>query len=214
LPAHLHAAGKGEAVAGNRWLISVFAVFVTYSAVPARAQPEAAAVIVIHDSANVPAGILEKAKVFAAGVFSRAGVQIAWDSNGGLGTACRAGRGVSSDARFCVQVLLRAKNPQSAPGQRRVMGMALAADERRAVLSLYFDAVTDVAQRYGTPLADVLGIALAHELGHVMLPPPSHSAVGIMQPSWEGDDLRHAILGDAAFTEDQAAAMRARLSRQ
>ena len=95
------------------------------------------------------------------------------------------------------------------------MGMALAADQLRAVLSLYFDAVTDVARRYGSPRGDVLGLALAHEIGHVLLPPPSHSSSGIMQPSWEGDDLRHVLFGDVTFTDGQVLAMRSRLaSRQ
>jgi hypothetical protein len=91
------------------------------------------------------------------------------------------------------------------------MGMALAADRLRAVLSLYFDAVTDVARRYGSPRGDVLGLALAHEMGHVLLPPPSHSSSGIMQASWEGDDLRHVLSGDATFTVEQVLAMRSRL---
>ena len=90
--------------------------------------------------------------------------------------------------------------------------MALAADANRAVVSVYRDAVADVARRYGQPVGQVLGIALAHEIGHALLPPPSHSTSGIMRPSWEGDALRHAINGDIAFTDRQAALMRDRLN--
>jgi hypothetical protein len=78
---------------------------------------------------------------------------------------------------------------------------------------LYFDAVSDVARRYGFPRGEPLGLALAHEMGRVLLlPPPSHSDSGIMQPSWEGDDLRHIMTGDATFTEQQIASVRARLA--
>ena len=94
------------------------------------------------------------------------------------------------------------------------MGMALAANQQRAVLSLYYDAISEVAKQYGASVGHVLGIALAHEMGHVLLPPPSHSATGIMQASWEGDDLRHALLGDVAFTEQQSVMMRERLARR
>ena len=94
------------------------------------------------------------------------------------------------------------------------MGVALAADPHRAVVSIYLDAVTDVARRYSQPLGKVLGVALAHETGHVLLPPPSHSATGIMQPSWEGDALRHAITGDIAFTPRQSAQMRDHLANR
>jgi hypothetical protein len=169
------------------------------------AQP--AVLVAIHDSAEVPPQELATARALAASVFARAGVGVDWGVAGAPGTCAS-----DTDVRFCVQVLLRPRNPQSAPGPRRVMGMALAADERRAVLSLYFDAVTDVARRYRSPRGEILGLALAHEMGHVLLPPPSHSATGIMQPSWEGDDIRHVLAGDTTFTEAQVLAIKARLA--
>ena len=199
---------------GRRCFVTAFTVLVTCVSAPVWAQDAASVVVVIHDSAAVPPGILDAARAVAGAVFKRAGVAVHWHPNGGLGTACRPGQSVDRDDRFCVQVLLRPRDSQAAPGQQRVMGVALAADERRAVLSVFFDAVTDVAKRYGASVSDVLGIALAHEMGHVMLPPPSHAPHGIMQPSWEGDDLRHAIHGDTSFTSAQAAIMRARLARR
>ena len=164
-------------------------------------------VVAILDSAAVPADELMTARTAAGAAFARAGMVLRWGGTGGS-VSCQPG----ASAPFCVQVLLRPRNPQSAPGARRIMGMTLAADHERAVLSLYFDAVSDVARRYGFPRGEVLGLALTHEMGHVLLPPPSHSATGIMQPSWEGDDLRHILAGDAAFTEQQALAIRARLA--
>ena len=195
------------------WVIAAITVFITGFAPTAKAQ-DASVIVVMHDSAAVSPEVLESARAFAATVFESAGVAIEWNRNGGLGTACRPDAAAPPDHRFCVQVLLRSRNRNAAPGPGRVMGVALAADQRRAVLSLFFDAVTEVAVQYGSPVADVLGLALAHEMGHVLLPPPSHAPSGIMQPSWEGDDLRHAIHGDKAFTEQQAATMRERLARR
>lgn len=159
-----------------------------------------AVMVVIHDSAAVPVEILASARRLATAVFETAGVVISWKGSEGNTRPCHTDGG----SRFCTQVLLRPRNPQSEPGPRRIMGIALAADQRRAVLSLYFDAVSDVARRYGSPRGEVLGLALAHEMGHVLLPPPSHSATGIMQPSWEGDDIRHALDVGARFTTAQA----------
>jgi hypothetical protein len=161
-------------------------------------------VVAIHDTAAVTGDDLTAARILTAKVFGRAGVNIEWTTS----SACSPG----ADAPFCVQVLLRPRNRESAPGPRRVMGTALASDPGRAVLSLYFDAITAVALRYGMPRGEVLGLALAHEMGHVLLPPPSHAATGIMQPSWEGDDIRHVLAGDAVFTTAQALAIRARLA--
>jgi len=162
--------------------------------------------IVLHDSSAASVELLAEASDLAIGVFRSAGIEVAMAKG-------EQTRGCTSNAsdHFCVQVLLRPRHPEFAPGARRSMGVALAADKNRAVVSVYLDAVTDVARRYGLPLGRVLGIAIAHEIGHVMLPPPSHSPAGIMQPSWEGDDLRHAAGGDVAFTDRQGAMMRERL---
>ena len=192
-----------------QWLLAAAAAMSLFSMREAIAQEPAplSVRVIIHDSASVPVDILETARNQAAATFARAGIDLSWSSAGN----CRS----DDDDRFCIQVLLRPRNTQSAPGTKRIMGVALAADPLRAVLSLYFDAVTDVARRYGSPRGEVLGLALAHEMGHVLLPPPSHTSSGIMQASWEGDDLRHVLAGDASFTDAQVLSMRSRLaSRQ
>ena len=187
-----------------QWLAVFATIFlVTPREVGAQVAAPPAIRVVFHDSARVPIEVLETARTKAGAAFAKAGVDVQWEGGG----TCQS----DVDLRFCIQVLLRPRNAQSAPGSRRVMGMALAADERRGVLSLYFDAVTDVARRYAWPRGEVLGLALAHEMGHVLLPPPSHSTTGIMQSSWEGDDLRHVLSGDATFTDAQMVAMRSRL---
>ena len=192
------------------WLFAVAAATSLINIQEAVAQEPARLTVrvAIHDSAAVPFDVLETARIKTAAAFAKAGIDLSWDVPSGGAGACRP----DDEARFCIQVLLRPRNPQFEPGQRRIMGMALAADQLRAVLSLYFDAVTDVARRYGSPRGDVLGLALAHEMGHVLLPPPSHSGTGIMQPSWEGDDLRHVLLGDTTFTDAQVLTMRSRLA--
>jgi hypothetical protein len=188
-----------------RWVVAAAVVsgFVARDAVAQETAP-LTVMVAIHNAAAVADEELAIARGAASAAFARAGVAIQWAG----GRSCTADPG----GAFCVQVLLRPRNAQSAPGTRSVMGMALAADHDRAVLSIYFDAVTDVARRYGFPRGKVLGLSLTHEMGHVLLPPPSHSTTGIMQPSWEGDELRHILAGDAAFTDEQALAVRTRLS--
>ena len=188
-------------MARQGWAIAVLTLFVTAIEQPASGQDPTPLAVAIHDSAAVDAAVLDSARARASAVFARAGVRVDWVKESGAA------------AGFRVQVLLRARNAQSAPGQQRIMGVALAADAHRAVLSVFFDAVTDVARRYGAPVGDVLGIALAHEMGHVLLPPPSHSPDGIMKASWEGDDLRHALNGELAFSNAQAEEIRTRLRR-
>jgi hypothetical protein len=59
-------------------------------------------------------------------------------------------------------------------------------------------------------LADILAVAIAHEIGHGLLPPPAHSPTGIMRAAWEGDDIRHALDGPIEFTPTQAETIRRR----
>ena len=50
-----------------------------------------------------------------------------------------------------------------------------------------------------------LGYVMAHELGHLMLPPHSHASAGIMRENF-GMSSRAVV----SFTEQQAAAIRKR----
>jgi hypothetical protein len=58
----------------------------------------------------------------------------------------------------------------------------------------------------------VLAYAIAHEIGHLLLPEPAHSPFGIMRADWDGDDLRHIASGSLQFTAGQADAIRAKVS--
>jgi hypothetical protein len=58
----------------------------------------------------------------------------------------------------------------------------------------------------------VLAYVMAHEMGHLLLPPGAHSPSGIMRPDWDGDDLRHIASGSLQFTPAQANAIRAKAS--
>ena len=193
-----------------QWFGVVFGAFSALLPLATRASAQNAPTVrvALHDSSAAPGQLLAEASDFATRVFREAGIEI-----DGAGNASTCAASVAARV-FCVQVLLRPHHPQFEPGKIRTMGVALAADANRAVVSVFLDAVADVARRYGQPLGKVLGIALAHEIGHVLLPPPSHSSSGIMQGSWEGDALRHAINGDIAFTDRQAALMRDRLNNR
>jgi hypothetical protein len=60
-------------------------------------------------------------------------------------------------------------------------------------------------------LSRVLGHVMAHEIGHLLLGLRSHSALGIMQPDWQGEALRRIGMGTLLFTVEQARNMREKL---
>lgn len=60
----------------------------------------------------------------------------------------------------------------------------------------------------------VLGLAIAHEVGHLLLPNNSHSRTGVMRARFDRQDLRLAAFGDLIFTAQQAESIRAEVARR
>jgi hypothetical protein len=55
---------------------------------------------------------------------------------------------------------------------------------------VFYDAVQVKAHRHKLPIAALLGYAMAHELGHLLLPRESHGKAGVMRAQWLEPDLR------------------------
>ena len=60
--------------------------------------------------------------------------------------------------------------------------------------------------------AEILGHVIAHEVGHLLLGPNSHSALGVMRARWDKEELQQASRGGLLFMPAQAAMMRERLN--
>jgi hypothetical protein len=61
-------------------------------------------------------------------------------------------------------------------------------------------------------LPTMLGYAMAHELGHLLLGTNSHSPTGLMRADWRTKDLTGMAQGGLAFGDEQAQRMKAKLS--
>jgi hypothetical protein len=77
---------------------------------------------------------------------------------------------------------------------------------------VYRNRVLDLARGRSVDEARVLAYALAHEMGHLLLPYPSHAVTGIMHEAWDGSELRDLTNGSLRFTSEQASAIRAKAS--
>jgi hypothetical protein len=71
---------------------------------------------------------------------------------------------------------------------------------------VYYERVTRVAAFddavFEGPI--LLGCVIAHEIGHLLLGPNSHSQSGIMLARWERQQIRQAVTGRLLFTEEEA----------
>jgi hypothetical protein len=55
--------------------------------------------------------------------------------------------------------------------------------------TVFHDQVEAVARRTGVARSELLGRALAHEVGHLLLGVRGHSRTGIMRAVWTDDEL-------------------------
>jgi hypothetical protein len=88
------------------------------------------------------------------------------------------------------------------------MGATIWTDEGTPVVYVFYRRVEAEAQRYTVSLALVLACALAHEVGHVLMPEAGHSEAGLMRACWNRDDFNSVDRGQLRFIPEQAALMR------
>jgi hypothetical protein len=76
-------------------------------------------------------------------------------------------------------------------GEEPSLGFAVVDPETRAgeMATLFRDQIDTVARRTGVAGSELLGRALAHEVGHLLLGVRGHSRTGIMRAVWTADEL-------------------------
>lgn len=81
----------------------------------------------------------------------------------------------------------------------KIMGVAVG-----NLASISFRLVREKAAAVRRAPSQLLGLVIAHELGHLLLGPDSHSKTGIMRSRWDREDFQGDPLVSFAFTPDQA----------
>jgi multidrug efflux pump subunit AcrA (membrane-fusion protein) len=74
--------------------------------------------------------------------------------------------------------------------------------------------VRNVAAKAAADPSTVLGRALAHELGHLLMGTAEHSPRGLMRELWSQLELRQNNAADWCFLADQVAIMKSALTKE
>ena len=160
------------------------------------------AILQIFNVAHAPAGVVSRAQCETARVFRDIGVDVTWlpSSHGAL-------------SRHAISIVLVPDGMRSAhePG-RQVMGAAVRLSDRTRAAYVFYRPVEDAAARYAVPITLILACAIAHEIGHVLMPDGTHSATGLMRACWDREDFARANQGQLRFLPPQAASIRAAIS--
>jgi hypothetical protein len=158
----------------------------------------------ILDLAGVPEKSMAAAERMAGEILGRSGVEVTWVNCPGP-PGCRDEPGVNE---FRVQII--AQRPTRIRGDMAGFAVLPPAGERYA--GIYYSEVTASARTLGADVEPLLGMTLAHEIGHLLLGAKSHTRDGVMSPRFGAEQVRLAGRGELLFTPRQAAQLQAALS--
>src|SRR5262249_7836786 len=93
-----------------------------------------------------------------------------------------------------------------------VYGMAfLGEDGDGSYCDVFYAPISELYTQGRAPLAKILGVVIAHELGHLLLGAGGHSSAGLMRPQLPATSFSFLEPGAFAFDRTQAHKISARL---
>lgn len=166
-------------------------------------------VSVFNDS-QITDGKLARAEKVAAELFAHSGIRIDWMNCGHIAETSRE-RAACSEAAFPGHLHVRVRQ-ESLDLKESTLGLSyLGKDGIGCHADVFYAAIAPIEQQAHLSSETILGLVIAHELGHLLLGSDSHSASGIMRPTWKKEELSAATKGALGFTETQGQKMKARL---
>lgn len=107
--------------------------------------------------------------------------------------------------------IIRANDRVRARYGKKTTGYALRSEDGSGgeLATVFYDRVEEEAWREGLPHGLVLGHAMAHELGHLLLPSGAHSPSGLMCANLRRKEWQLAAVGQLLFSAQEAQLIRA-----
>jgi hypothetical protein len=173
----------------------------------------------VHNYSRVEPKEMAEAQAVAGRILSRAGVETQWQhctmppARPPSQTGCAgAADGVTN---LIVRILPEHMSHKIA-GRSRQLGTSISTREGVFPTDAYifFDRVVNLSGDERTAWPTLLGAAMAHEVGHLLLGGDSHSAEGIMRAVWGREEIKQILMGLLTFTPRQAEQMRADVDRR
>jgi hypothetical protein len=178
-----------------------------------RAAPDLTITVRVYKYTQASPAVLAGAEREAGQIFAKAGLNVVWSD-------CWQGLSTNVSQEPCDEATLEATGirlrilptPVENSFQDSVFGFAIAP----ALATVYYESALGFAKYdqadFEAPI--VLGCAIAHEIGHLLLGPNRHAVSGIMRARWEREHIRQALMGAMLFTSEQARLMQAEMQRR
>jgi len=173
--------------------------------------------ICVYNLAAIPRDTLAQAEIDAGKVFGRTGIQLTWldyplDDKEEIGTGqVRHPPFGPADVRLR---LLNKRLTELEGTHPHSLGLALPCAEAdgSCFVNVFYQRAQELAEEGDLGLATVLGHAIAHEIGHLLLGSNAHSPRGLMRAKWGPKDLQGASKGDLLFQAKEAEIIRAHVA--
>jgi len=183
----------------------------TIALVPAlaRSQPDLRFSVRVYDYVQLPPGTLQGAEAEARRIFNAAGVDVVWLAC--LETGDQSGKNQDCTGPYgwntvVLRIVSEPPSPKAAASDA-AFGVAMGS----AMASVFYGRLTELTHDFRDHDSDIpvfLGIAITHELGHLLLGPASHSPTGVMCANWDWSRLHTALTGHVFFTAQQSKQIR------
>ncbi len=195
----------------------------------AAASSETSLAITIHvvNYAGVAPKTLTEAEEVATGIFRKAGVETRWaDTVLSAENDQENSAGDAAPTLADIQLSIFPREMSDRIGLASdAMGLAPGTGSDRRIVYVFDSTVETLfwrlvrahcSGRMGRPVskAQILGRAIAHEVGHLLLNQQLHSAHGIMRGGWGVAEMRVAAYGNLLFTPEQLELLRADVRRR
>ena len=172
---------------------------------------ELAIAIRVYNFARVSCSTLSRAERKATEFFRRASIETEWvDCPLNAAELSRYPRceALSGPAVITLKILPRSM-AQSYCRFSNGLGFALLSEKGRFTTDafIFFQQVTESAEKTGCPVCTLLALAMAHEIGHLLLGTAGHSSDGIMRTNWGLTDVRRVEVAQLKFSNSEARAI-------
>lgn len=168
-------------------------------ATPTNAEPLRRIVVQVHravDSTPATRQVFEREQEQAADIYATIGVSLVWADPSAVTTA-------TATTHVRVEVLCDKQTDRLLRHSRRLPTSVLGAAPSTGRVYIFLDRILRRARKDSIVPHRVLGLVLAHEIGHLLLPAQGHANTGLMRTSLDYQSAEVPV-----FTEAEAESIR------